>query len=194
MASIGLQEIEAERIRLSKEMQLLDKQYEFYNQFHFNENLGQAISSIIREIDYIPCVCQKIVCEIPEHSEIVKRKLPGREKRETFVKHFNKKVYTYIAILESDDAYDKYVFPTKKDMNAFLTHHSLAYVDYFGILNTKEFAFKFPYLKLFFHLLNEWRHETGRVTLDDESVDKALNMTLQNDVVQNYFNVQMKTR
>ena len=39
MASIGLQEIEAERIRLSKEMQLLDKQYEFYNQFHFNENL-----------------------------------------------------------------------------------------------------------------------------------------------------------
>ena len=187
LASIELQRIEEERIRLLKEIELLHKQYEFYNQFHFDDHLGQAIASLIREVDGVDCVCQKIVCEIPEHTEVVQRKLPGNRKKQDVDKHFNRKVYTYVAVLEKDRLPDNFQFNTFNDMKKFLHNYCLAYVDYFGILNPQILSIKFPYLKLFFHLLNEWRFETGRATIDEDIVLNATGIAIHNNVVQNVY-------
>lgn len=175
-----LYKIENERIKLLKEMELLQKQYEFYNQFCFDDNLGQAISFLISAIDNVDCVCQKIVCEIPEHIEEVKRRLPGHKNKQTFEKHFNRKVYTYIAILRKSDACNNFKFATVNEMKAFLNNICLAHTDYFGILNPQIFCKKFSCLSVFFHFLNRWRYATGRVTLDENLIKQAYDYVLQN--------------
>ena len=186
--------IEEERTRLLKEMQLLHKQYEFYNQFHFDDTLGQAIASLIKEVDGVDCVCQKIVCEIPEHTEVVRRKLSGHKKWQAFDKHFNKKVYTYVAVLEKDVAIDNLQFATLQDMKNFLCRCCFVYVDYFGILDSQAFSIKFPYLQLFFHFLNKWRFETGRVTLNEDIVLNATEFVIHNGVVEKAIMHSIQTR
>ncbi len=181
-----------EKKRLQQQFELLRKQYNYYNQFNFNENLGEAISFLINKMEGIDCVCQKITCVIPEHTEVVKRKLPGMKKSQAVLKHFNKKVYIYIAVLEKKDAANLFEFATKQEMLDFLNGNCLTYSNYFGILNAQDFALKYPYLKLFFHLLNEWRYETGRVTLDGRIVENALELVLNNEVGQNSFRQQTR--
>ena len=182
-----VQKIEEERIRLLKEIELLHKQYEFYNQFLFDNNLGQAIASLINEVDGIDCVCKKIVCEIPEHTEMVQRKLPGHKRKQDVLKHYNKKVYTYVAILKDNMLDEHFKFATLQEMRSFLGHDCFVYVDYFGIFNPQNFLLKFPYLKVFFYLLNRWRFETGRATIDENIISNATDIAIHNDVVQNVY-------
>ena len=44
-------QLKEEKKRLQQQFELLRKQYNYYNQFNFNENLGEAISFLI-ELGY----------------------------------------------------------------------------------------------------------------------------------------------
>ena len=79
-------------------------------------------------------------------------------------------------------------------MKNFLCRCCFVYVDYFGILDSQAFSIKFPYLQLFFHFLNKWRFETGRVTLNEDIVLNATEFVIHNGVVQNAFMHSMQTR
>ena len=182
-----LQRVQEEKNKLQKEMQLLNKQYVFYNQFHYNEFLGDAIAYLIEEIAGIHCVCKRLVCEIPEHKELVKRKLPNMTKKQLVPKRFSRKVYTYIAIMKEEDVEEERQFSTAAEMKNFLNQTCLAYTDHFGILNPQDLEIRFPYLKLFFHLLNEWRFQTGRATLDNEVIEQVLDAVTHHDIVQHSY-------
>lgn len=185
--SLELQKVQEEKDKLQREMQLLNKQYAFYNQFHYNESLGNAIAYLIGEIEGIRCVCKKLVCEIPEHKELVKRKLPDMPKKQLVPKRFSRKVYTYIAIMKEEVAQEKVQFSTAIEMKNFLNQTCLAYTDHFGILNPQDLEIHFPYLKIFFHLLNEWRFQTGRATLDDEVIENVLDAVIHHFIVQHSY-------
>ena len=110
MESVDLPSIEKEQAQLLKKIELLHKQYEFYHQFHFDEFLGEAIAFLIHEVDGVDCGCHKIVCVIPEHVEVVQRRLPGNKKMQDVNKHFNRKVYTYVAVLDKEAQENSFEF------------------------------------------------------------------------------------
>lgn len=169
-----------ERDRLFKERLLLEKQYEFFNQFYFNEAMGNVIASLINEMNDISCVCQKITCEIEEHDEEIEKRIPGSKIKQTFIKHCHKKRYVYIAILPIDLAKDNFTFSCKREMDKFLKNETLAYTDFFGIFYPRLFCEKFPYLDLFFQFLNKHRLVSGLIVVDDDLLYEASSFILNN--------------
>ena len=178
MASLELQEISEEKSILLKRRMLLQKQYKYYNEFNFSENLGSAISNLIKEIEDIDCLCKKIVWEIPEHEELVKRHFLGKD--QMVRKRFSKKSYPFVIIVkrELSSIFDNLTFETFDEMKQKLEDSSMFFTAYPGILDLEMFELVFPYLKYFFQILNEWRFQTGRVTLDEEIIKEATSTVL----------------
>lgn len=178
MASLELQEISEEKSILLKRRMLLQKQYKYYNEFNFSENLGVAISILIKEAEGIDCVCKKLVCEVPEHEELVQRHFLGKD--QMVRKRFSKKSYPFVVIIKKEfvSNFDDLTFETFDEMKQKLEDLSLFFTTYPGILDLEMFELVFPYLKHFFQILNEWRFQTGRVTLDECIIQEAMNTVL----------------
>lgn len=178
LAEIELRRLNEERVLLQRKIQLLRKKYEYYDQFNFSDNLGDAISSLVREFEGKDCECKKIICEVPEHEELVSRHFRGRD--HIVSKRFSKKEFPFVIIVEKEciDHFSNLSFSTFHDMKELLENSSLFFTSYVGVLDLPMFESVFPYLKEFFHLLNVWRSDTGRVTLDDEIINQALEQVL----------------
>ena len=73
LGKLTLEEIKEKKALLRNKRQILQEEYEYYNDFNFTENLGKAISFLINKFENKDCVCTKIICEVPEHQEYVSR-------------------------------------------------------------------------------------------------------------------------
>lgn len=186
-----LDDINKERIRLQKEIDLLKRRYEYYDQFNFSEELGNAIAFLINEFENKDCVCKRIVCEIPEHEELVSRYFKGKDNLVS--KRFSKKEFSFIVVVEKEfiPQFDYLKFDTFDDMKNLLQNSSLFFVKYDGLIDLEMFSIVFPYLNVFFQALNEWRYRTGRVTMDEDILSDALSQVLNYGNVKQDFGVRI---
>ncbi len=170
----------------------------YYNQFHMTDELETTLTNLISEKEGGSYVCKIVSATIPEHTEEVYgytgsvAGLSGADIafRDEHYGHFYKikiptQEYEYITIMESIayQYFQRLSFSNIGEINNVLKALSIVFASYDGIFNSKMFYEKFPYLKEFFDSLDEWRAETGRVTLDDDilenNVQKVLKMTKQ---------------
>ena len=80
--------------------------------------------------------------------------------------------------IESFEKFSEYTFENKEQIEIALKYYSAYSVKYDGIFDAKLLCQKFPYLHSFFGRLDEWRAETGRVTLDDDVLEKSMKKSL----------------
>ena len=186
-----LDEINAERTILYKEMDRLRKRYEYYDQFNFSDELGNALAFLISEFENKDCVCKKIVCEIPEHRELVSRYFKGKDNLVS--KRFSRKEFSFIVVIEKEfiSQFDNLKFNTFEEMRNLLEYSSLFFVYYEGILDLEMFGAIFPYLTLFFQVLNEWRYYTGRVTFDEDILSEALHKVFSYGIAKKDFGARV---
>ena len=186
-----LDDINKERIRLQKEIDLLKRRYEYYDQFNFSEELGNAIAFLINEFENKDCVCKKIVCEIPEHTELVSRHFLGKDQLVT--KRFSKKNFSFIVVVDKEftNQFENLKFGSFEEMKNLLEISSLFFVKYDGLLDLEMFGIVFPYLNMFFQSLNEWRYRTGRVTFDEDILSETLLQVLNYSSVKQDFKVRI---
>ena len=186
-----LDKINEERIRLYKEIDRLRRRYEYYDQINFSEELGNAIAFLINEFENKDCICKRIVCEIPEHEELVSRYFNGKDNLVS--KRFSKKDFSFIVVIEKDfiPQFENLKFDTFEEMRNLLETSSLFFVTYEGILDLEMFGAIFPYLTVFFQSLNEWRYQTGRVTFDEDILSEALIQVLNYGAVKKDFRARI---
>ena len=178
-----LEEIKEKKALLRNKRQILQEEYEYYNDFNFTENLGKAISFLINKFENKDCVCTKIICEVPEHHEDVNRFFLGEN--HTVSKHYSKKHYAFVVVYEKDNIhdFDNLTFETFKDMEELLFSSSIFLSQYLGVIDVKMLEQAFPYLQHFFYILNVWRIKTRRVTLDEDIIQHALTTVISEDLV-----------
>lgn len=183
MEQFELEMVEKERVFFQKRIDLLRKEYKYYDQFHFDENLGNALSHLISIVEGNEYVCAKVVREIPEHEKLV----PFQD--QLVKKRISKKKHSYLVVMENSfyELMTGLEFEDFSDMEAFMQSSSLFYAEYFGIFDFKTFQQRFSYLNSFFHYLNEWRFKTGRVTFDgfilDDAIERYLNFFIDHSQV-----------
>ena len=172
--------------------------YKYYNQFHMTDELESILTKLISDKEGKNYICKIISATIPEHTEEESgytgdvAGLSGADiayMNENYGHFYKIKVpsqeYEYIAVMESIayQYFQKYSFGDKREISNTLKALSVVFASYDGIFNSNIFYEKFPYLKAFFDSLDEWRAETGRVTIDDDilesSAKKVLNISKQ---------------
>lgn len=180
---LTLEEIREKKTLLRNKRQILQEEYEYYNDFNFTEDLGNAISFLIQEFEHKDCVCTKIICEVPDHQEYVSRFFAGEN--HTVLKRYSRKKYAFVVVYEKDNIhnFDNLTFETFKDMEDLLFSSSVFLSAYPGVIDLEMFEHAFPYLQHFFYILNEWRSYTRRVTLDKDIINQALTTVLSEDLV-----------
>lgn len=183
LGKLTLEEIKEKKALLRNKRQILQEEYEYYNDFNFTENLGKAISFLINKFENKDCVCTKIICEVPEHQEYVSRFFLGEN--HTVSKRYSKKNYTFVVVYEKDNIhnFDNLTFETFKDMEELLFSSSIFLSAYPGVIDLEMLEHAFPYLQHFFYILNAWRIKTRRVTLDEDIIQHALTTVISEDLV-----------
>lgn len=178
----------------------------YCNQFNLSDELAQSISSIISQKENAHYVCQSIVVTIPEHRGLVfsspldgynaygggLNALSGAQINainEKYGKYVEGTIpaedYSFLIIMDNDSlqTFSKFSFKSYDEIKRTLDVLSIFNADYDGIFDSRNLSQKFPYLQIFFDSLDEWRAETGRVTIDDDilesSAKKALNISNQ---------------
>ena len=183
LGKLTLEEIKEKKALLRNKRQILQEEYEYYNDFNFTDSLGEAISFLINKFENKDCVCAKIICEVPEHHEDVNRFFLGEN--HTVSKHYSKKHYAFVVVYEKDNIhdFDNLTFETFKDMEELLFSSSIFLSQYLGVIDVKMLELAFPYLQHFFYILNVWRIKTRRVTLDEDIIQHALTTVIREDLV-----------
>lgn len=88
--------------------------------------------------------------------------------------------YAFLTIMDSNslEIFSKVSFKSKNGIKRKLKSLSIFYTEYDGIFDSRILIQRFPYLQEFFNVLDEWRLETGRVTLDNDILQIAIKKTL----------------
>lgn len=180
--------------------------YEYYNQFNLSNALAQSISSIISQKENADYVCRAIVVTIPEHKGLVfsspldgynaygggLNALSGAQINainEKYGKYVEGTIpaedYAFLIVTDNDSlqTFSKFSFKSYDEIKRALDVLSIFNTEYNGIFDSRTLSQKFPYLQDFFDSLDEWRAETGKVTIDDDilenSAKKILNISKQ---------------
>lgn len=176
-------------------------EHKYYNQFNLSESLSQAISTIISKKEENDYVCKILTFTIPEHKGMVFHSpltnedicRPGasalsgaqiREINETYGKYVEgiipEENYSFLVVMDNESykKISKLSFKSRDEINMALQLLSVLSQEYNGIFDSTTLTEKFSYLQDFFTNLDNWRAQTGRVTIDDnvlnESVKRAL--------------------
>ena len=175
--------------------------YKYYNQFHMTDELAQTITGIVSKKENANYLCKAISVTIPEHRGLVfSSPLDGYEPwggglnalsgaqihaiNEKYGKYLEGTIpaeeHNFIVIMEKNayQAFSKLSFRSKDEIKRALEALSVIFVEYDGIFNSNAFKERFPYLEDFFALIDEWRSETGRVTIDDDILENGMKKTL----------------
>lgn len=177
-----------ERVNNKKEVYT---QYKYYNQFYLSDELKDAMTTLISEKEGKDYICEVVDCKIPEHIEQVieypnfhgEVNMGGKimnalqEKYgRTVTKEIKEKKFTYMVIGTSEaiEGLQTKRFENKEEIKAGLKYTTGAHVEYDGVFNPEVFSSSYPYLKTFFRILNEWRFQNNRATLDDSIIAEAL--------------------
>lgn len=173
----------------------------YYNQFNLSNELSQAISNIISKKENDNYVCKTLTLTIPEHkgmffhSPLTNEDIcrPGYSALNgAQINEINKKYGRYIEgtipeenysffVVMKDESYkkiSKLSFKSRDEINRALQLLSIFSQEYDGIFDSRTLSEKFPYLQDFFTSINDWRVQTGRVTIDDNVLIESTKRTL----------------
>jgi len=176
--------------------------YKYYNQFNMSDELAQTVTSIVNQKEETDYLCKAISVTIPEHSGLVfSSPLAGYEPwggglnalsgaqihaiNEKYGKYVDGTIpaekYDFIVVMENNayQTFSKLSFRSKDEINKALEALSIMYVEYYGFFDSNVFKERFPYLEDFFASIDEWRAETGRVTIDSDVLQKSYEKTLK---------------
>lgn len=176
-------------------------EYKYYNQFNLSEQLSQTISTIISKNENDDYVCKILTLTIPEHkgmffhspltNEDICRPgysaLSGAQINEINKKYgkyiegtIPEKNYSFFAVMKNE-AYQKISklsFKSEEEIKEALQILSIFSQKYNGIFDSTTLTEKFPYLQDFFINLDNWRAQTGRVTIDNNVLNESTKKTL----------------
>lgn len=176
-------------------------EYKYYNKFNLSEQLSQAISTIISEKENDYYVCKILKLSVPKHEDIIFQSpltnadicgqgcsaLNGAQ-----IQEINKKYGKYIegTIPEADyyylvvmkDEYYKKIsklsFKSRDAIDGALQFSTIFAQKYDGIFDSRTLSGELPYLQDFFTSIDDWRAQTGRVTIDDNVLNESTKKTL----------------
>lgn len=176
-------------------------EYKYYNQFNLSNELSQAISTIISKKENDDYVCKILVLTIPEHKDMVFHSpltnediyrpgfsaLSGAQIREIDEKYgryiegtIPEENYSFLVVMK-DESYkkiSKLSFKSKNGIKMALKRLGVFVEEYNGIFDSRTLSKKFPYLQDFFTSIDDWRAQTGRVTIDDNVLNESTKKTL----------------
>ena len=176
-------------------------EYKYYNQFNLSNKLSQSISSIISKKEKDNYVCKIITVTIPEHKGLVFHSPltnedicgPGASALSgAQIQAINEEYgwysegtilaeeYPFFVVMKNDELeiFSKLSFDNRNKIKEILQSHSVVCESYFGVFESRTLIKTFPYLQDFFNYLDKWRAETGRVTIDDDILEKGMKKTL----------------
>lgn len=176
-------------------------EYKYYNQFNLSNELSQAISTIISKKENDDYVCKILVLTIPEHKDMVFHSpltnediyrpgfsaLSGAQIREIDEKYgryiegtIPEENYSFLVVMkgESYKKISKLSFKSKNGIKMALKRLGVFVEEYNGIFDSRTLSTKFPYLQDFFTNIDDWRAQTGRVTIDDNVLNESTKKTL----------------
>ena len=175
--------------------------YKYYNQFNLSNELAESISSIISQKEGTNYICKSLVITIPEHKGLVfSSPLDGYNAyggglmalsgaqinaiNEKYGKYVEGTIpaedYAFLIIMDSDSlqTFSKFSFKSYDEIKRTLDVLSAFNTEYNGIFDSRTLSERFPYLQEFFDRLDEWRAETGRVTLDENILADGIKRVL----------------
>lgn len=176
-------------------------EYKYYNQFNLSEQLAQAISTIISKKEKENYVCKILKLTIPKHKDMVFHSpltnedicRPGASALNgSQIKDINEKYgwyaeeiipakeYLFFVVMKIDNLEDfsKISFESRNKLEDILQSYCIICESYFGTFDARTLIQTFPYLQDFFTSLDNWRAQTGRVTIDDNVLNKSTERTL----------------
>lgn len=177
-------------------------EYKYYNQFNLSDTLACSISSLISKKENENYVCKIMNVTIPSHNELVfKSPLtnddfcgPGAVNLNgAQIQAINEKYGYYSVELIPEEGISFFVvtkekeleklpeltFNSKKEIKETLEKHCVICEDYFGTFDSRTLIKEFPYLNVYFGILDEWRALTNRVTIDTDVLEKGAQKTLK---------------
>jgi len=176
-------------------------EYKYYNQFNLSEQLSQALSRIISKKEEEDYICKVLTLAIPEHKGMVFQSpltnedicrpgasaLSGAQINEINEKYgryiegiIPEETYSFLVVM-NNDSYKKISelsFKSRNEINMALQLLSVFSQEYNVIFDSTILTEKFPYLQEFFSDLDNWRAQTGRVTIDDNVLNESTKRTL----------------
>lgn len=175
-------------------------EYKYYNQFNISNELAQAISTIISKKENDNYVCKILTLAIPEHkgmvfdSPLTNEDIYGpgyfalngaqiNEINEKYGKYIEGTIpeenYTFFVVMKYEcyKKISKLSFKSRDEINMTLQLLSVFVQEYDGIFDSRTLSKKFPYLQDFFTCIDNWRAETGRVTIDDNVLNEITKRT-----------------
>jgi len=176
-------------------------EYKYYNQFNLSNELSHSISSIISQKEKDNYVCKIITVTIPEHKGLVLHSPFDRYEPSgpgflalhgAQIQAINEKFgyytkgtipaeeYHFFVVMKREEleSFSKLSFDDRNKIKKTLQSHSVVCEGYFGIFDSRTLIQSFPYLQDFFNYLDEWRAETGRITIDSDVLEKGMKKTL----------------
>lgn len=176
-------------------------EYKYYNQFNLSEPLSQALSKIISKKEDDDYVCRIITLTVPEHKGMVFHSpltnedicRPGysalsgaqiNDINERYGKYIEGTIpeenYSFFVVMkeESYKKISKLSFKSRDEINMALQLLSVFSQEYSGIFDSRTLSEKFPYLQDFFTSIDDWRAQTGRVTIDDKVLNESTKRSL----------------
>lgn len=176
-------------------------EYKYYNQFNLSDQLSKTISKIISKVEKDDCVCKVLTLTIPEHKGLVFQSpltnedicRPGysalsgaqiNEINEKYGKYVEGTIpeenYSFFVVMKNEfyKKISKQTFKNKEEIKVALQLLSVFSQEYNGIFDSRDLTKKFPYLQEFFTVLDNWRAQTGRVTIDDNVLTEGAKRTL----------------
>ena len=181
--------------------------YKYYNQFNMTDEMAQTITNIVSQKEGTAYLCKVVSVTIPEHKGLVfsssldcywpwsgglnalggAQKHAIKEKYEEYVEGtIHTEVYDFVIVMENNayQVFSKLSFRNVDEIKRALEALCVMYVEYYGVFDSKIFKERFPYLEDFFVTIDQWRAETGRVTMDSEVLqqgyEKALSKSRRN--------------
>lgn len=181
-------------------------EYEYLNKFNLSNAMAETLSIIISDKEKADYVCKIIKVNTVKHKEMVfKSPLEGYhsyggglnslsgaqiatidELYGTYIEDIiPSKSYSYMMVIEKEayKLFSKLTFRTKEEIESALKAFCIFYEGYAGTFDSDSFTHFFPYLQDFFKYLDEWRIETGRVTVDVDILTKGAKMIIDSDYV-----------
>lgn len=175
--------------------------YKYYNQFHMTNELAQTITSIINQNEGADYLCKAISVTIPKHKGLVfssplndynpwgggLNALSGaqiHDINEKYGKYVEGNIpaeeYDFIAVMENNayQAFSKLSFRSEDEIKRALETLTVMFVKYYGTFDSNVFNERFPYLEDFFASIDEWRAETGRITIDSDVLQQGYKKVL----------------
>lgn len=180
----------------TKNVKALEESYDYYNMFSYTPKLGEATNALLgvategrmafRVLDFIKMSDGMLRLVRPEDLQVDVSGSTGQilegnvDDKFEAVPGFSGTTF-FVGAVEALPIIEKAAkrgFKSFKHLMIFCEGLGVDLRGFDGILTPEAFK-AIPAMKAFFFRLNQWRVDTGRVTLDDEIVESILNEVME---------------